>query len=567
MDENKINPIPADDPEVEQELPAAEEAVAEETQVTEQEDAEAVQEAEEEVVSEESADDTAENEDSEAEADDYYSEEAEPEFVAEEAPAPKKKKSKGAIALLTILVALLLGVTVFFVSVIIKNTVATKIDHDEIAVTVGDDEITVGEYLYWFAYVDAYYYNYYSYYYSQIPEDQIKSETLTQLAYTSALYKKAVDAGYELSEEDKAQIDASMDSYVEAAEASSIDVDDYVAENFGKGYTLEMLRTYLEKQAVAYSYYEDAITEIENEFRNSDVEDKVEKAYAANKSIYDLANVTYCYFDATDEDAEKNANAVVAEIKGGKSFEDAVKTVKGDDETISDSLTGLYKDAISSNFSEDAAEWIFEVDADGKYVNGNGAATTLESGGVIYVLYVNEAPARNSFIPVSFELVQIDVSTDDSIKSEDELKLQAKSKANTLFAEFEETDKTAEAFIEFAEEANADESGLVTASSEEDVVSDGSHDDAIENWMTEEGRKAGDYALLEGEDGTYYIVFMTAVSENPVWYNSVFNSLLEAELTEWEKDFASGYEDSIVTNDDVINNAVTAFKNITSSAE
>ena len=78
---------------------------------------------------------------------------------------PKKKKSKGAIALLVILVALLLAATAFFVSVIMKSTASQRIDHDEIAVTVGDDEITVGEYLYWFAYVDAYYYNYYSYYY------------------------------------------------------------------------------------------------------------------------------------------------------------------------------------------------------------------------------------------------------------------------------------------------------------------------------------------------------------------------------------------------------------------
>ena len=563
MDENKINPIPANEPEAEQELPADEKVVTEDSEVIEQNDESTVQETEEEVVSEEST----QNDETETEDADYFSEEAEPEFIVEEAPAPKKKKSKGAIALLVILVALLLAATVFFVSVIMKSTASQRIDHDEIAVTVGDDEITVGEYLYWFAYVDAYYYNYYSYYYSQIPEEQIKSDTLNQLAHTSALYNKAVAAGYELSDEDKAQIDENMQGYTQAAEASSVSVDDYVAKNFGKGYTLEMLRTYLEKQAVAYKYYEDVMTGIEDDFKKSDVEDNVEKAYNANKSMYDLADVVYCYFDATDENAEKNANAVVAAIKGGKSFEDAIKAVKGDAESISDSLTGLYKDAISANFNEEAAEWIFEINADGNYVNGKGAATTLEAGGVVYVLYANNAPARNSFIPVSLDFVQINVSTDDSIKSEDELKLQAKSKANTLFAEFEKTDKTAEAFAEFAQKANADESGLVKALSEKDIVADGSHDGAVEKWMAEEGRKAGDYALVEGEDGAYYIVFMTAVSENPVWYNSVFNSLLQAELKAWEDEFIAGYEDKIVSDDEVINNAVTAFKQISANAQ
>lgn len=563
MDENKINPIPANEPEAEQELPADEKVVTEDSEVIEQNDESTVQETEEEVVSEEST----QNDETETEDADYFSEEAEPEFIVEEAPAPKKKKSKGAIALLVILVALLLAATVFFVSVIMKSTASQRIDHDEIAVTVGDDEITVGEYLYWFAYVDAYYYNYYSYYYSQIPEEQIKSDTLNQLAHTSALYNKAVAAGYELSDEDKAQIDENMQGYTQAAEASSVSVDDYVAKNFGKGYTLEMLRTYLEKQAVAYKYYEDVMTGIEDDFKKSDVEDNVEKAYNANKSMYDLADVVYCYFDATDENAEKNANAVVAAIKGGKSFEDAIKAVKGDAESISDSLTGLYKDAISANFNEEAAEWIFEINADGNYVNGKGAATTLEAGGVVYVLYANNAPARNSFIPVSLDFVQINVSTDDSIKSEDELKLQAKSKANTLFAEFEKTEKTAEAFAEFAQKANADESGLVKALSEKDIVADGSHDGAVEKWMAEEGRKAGDYALVEGEDGAYYIVFMTAVSENPVWYNSVFNSLLQAELKAWEDEFIAGYEDKIVSDDEVINNAVTAFKQISANAQ
>ena len=563
MDENKINPIPGNEPETEQELPAEEKVISEETEVVEQYDEVTVQETEEEVISEESV----ETEETETEEADYYSEEAEPEFTVEETPAPKKKKSKGAIALLVILVALLLAATAFFVSVVMKSTASQRIDHDAIAVTVGDDEITVGEYLYWFAYVDAYYYNYYSYYYSQIPEDQIKSDTLNQLAHTSALYNKAVQAGYELSEEDKAQIDENMQGYTQAAEASSVSVDDYVAKNFGKGYTLEMLRTYLEKQAVAYKYYEDVMTGIEEDFRNSDVEDKVEKAYNANKGMYDLADVIYCYFDATDENAEKNANAVVAAIKGGMSFEEAVKSVKGDAESISDSLTGLYKDAISANFNEDAAKWIFEVDADGNYVNGKGAATTLEAGGVVYVIYVNDAPARNSSIPVSLDFVQINVSTEDTIKSEAELKLQAKSKATTLFAEFEKTDKTAEAFAEFAQKANADESGLVKASSEKDIVADGSHDGAFEKWMSEDGRKAGDYALVEGENGEYYIVFVTAVSENPVWYNSVFGSLLEAELKAWEDEFIAGYEDKIVSDGEVINNAVTAFKQISANAQ
>ena len=573
MDENKINPIPANEPEVEQIVPADEVKVEENAEVSEEvaeevtaDEVTVAENAEEsEVVAEdEPADEVAVKEN--AEESEEFAEEATADEVenetTEETPAPKKKKSKGAVALLVILVALLLAATAFFVSVIVKSTAGSRIDHEEIAVTVGEDEITVGEYLYWFAYVDAYYYNYYSYYYSQIPESQIKDDTLNQLSHTSALYNQAVKAGYTLSEEDKAQIDENMNAYTQAAEASSVPVDDYVAKNFGKGYTLDMLRTYLEKQAVAYKYYEDMLTGIQDDFKASGVEDNVEKAYKANKVTYDLANVTYCYFDATDENAQKNANTVIAKVKDGMSFADAVKAVTGDDEAISDSLSGLSKEAITANFNKEAADWIFETDAEDAYVNGKDALKSVEAGGVVYVLYVNDAPARNSFIPVSIDYVKITPSSDDSIKSAAELKLQAKSKATSLFAEFEKTGKSAEDFAKFEEDANADVSGLVKAFTYEDTLADGSHDAEVEKWMSEEGRKEGDYALVEGKDGAYYIVYMMGISEKPVWYQSVYNSLLEAELKAWEDEFIASYEDKIVADEEVINNAVAAFKQI-----
>ena len=80
MDENKINPIPGNEPETEQELPAKEKVISEESEAIEQNEEVTVQETEEEVFSEESV----ETEETETEETDYYSEEAEPEFTVEE---------------------------------------------------------------------------------------------------------------------------------------------------------------------------------------------------------------------------------------------------------------------------------------------------------------------------------------------------------------------------------------------------------------------------------------------------------------------------------------------------
>lgn len=566
MDENKINPTPMDDPEeqkVDIEVPMAEPVeepvVEEQTQAVDNE-AEAV------IVEEDEADNVNDNltetVDEQIDDDgmvDSFEEEPVSETAVDE-NLGKKKKSKGAVAVLVILVALLVATSVFLVSMIVSKTSSSKIDFDEIAVTVGDVDITVGEYMYWYAYVDAYYYNYYSYYYSSISEDQIKADTLNQLTFTSSLYSEAVKAGYTLSAEESTQIDNSMQSYTEAAEAASMDVDEYIAGNFGKGYTAEMLRTYLEKQAIAYSYYEDMMAQIDSQYEGDGVVDKIETAYQANKLTYDLSDVLYFYFDATDDSAEKNANSLMTKVSNdGMTFDAAIKSVTGDSASVANELVGYDCETLSDNFSEDAATWIFETDADGNYVNGAGSVNKLESGGMIYVLYVNEAPHRDECVPVTLDYIQVDVSTDDSVKSADELDIQAKATANSILAEFEETDKTAEAFAHLVLEYSEGDDVLVSGDAYEDMVADGSYDSAVEDWAFAAERSVGDYAVIKG-DGCYFVVFYREKAENSVWYQSVLTSLVQAEKTSWESELLAEYESAVVSNDEVVDNAVAFIK-------
>ena len=562
MDENNLNPTPMNDPEeqgpeTQEILPEeTEPAVESETDTQFADETEAVAEPETDVENEpvEADDEAADASETEEDADSY---EEEP---VPESAQPKKKKSKGAVAVLVILVALLIATSVFLVSTIVSKVSSSKIDFDEIAVTVGDVDITTGEYMYWYAYIDAYYYNYYSYYYSQISEDQIKADTLSQITLTSALYSEAVKAGYSLTEEEITELDESMANYEVAAEEASMDVDEYIAENFGKGYTAEMLRTYLEKQAIAYRFYEDNMAVIDADFEGDGVAEKVQNVYNANKLTYDLSDVSYYYFDATDEESEKKANTLMSMVTNdGRTFADAVIAVTGDNETEPSSLVGYSKDTLTSEFSEDGAEWIFETDADGKYVNGTGAVEKLETDGMIYVLFVNNAPHRNEALPVTLDYIQVDVSTDDSMKSADELDVQAKSKANSILKEFEDTDKSAEAFSHLVLEYSESDDTLIYADALEDIVPGGEYDAAISDWAFAEERKVGDYALLKGSSA-YIIVFYREKDENPVWYQSALTSLIQAEKSTWESELLEEYETVVVENDEIIDKAINFIK-------
>lgn len=536
MDENKLNPMPLDD-----------EGNDNEAQVMPEETAA-------ELKAEEAAESVAETEDAQAEAETEVTEEPAEELrdaseetvaLAEEQPALKKKKGKGAKIVIGILLAIIALAVAGTVAVFIA-AMPPKLDLDDTALSVNDVDSSAAE----FYQVYMYYYSYNSYYgYS---DEELKELAVDQLVFTNALYAEALENGYEITEEDQAVIDEQMASVTQTAEAYSMTADEYLNENYCSGFTAEMFEEIVTKSQLAQRYYADKMEALEKEYEDAS---KVEALYKENKLDYDLADAQYCFFDALDENAVKNANQVVALIKGGASFEDAVKQVAGDTESVN-SLAGKTKAELESgSFDDDAIAWIFEEDADGNYVNGAGAVTTVETDSTVYVLYVNDAPARNEALPVSAYYIQVDISTDESVKSASELKLEAKSQADAILKEFENTDKTVDSFVDMVSEYYNGDNELIDGDVLEDMQNDGSEDAAIEEWAFAEGRAEGDYALIEG-DGCYYILFLADKSENPVWYEAVLDEVITEEASAFETEMLDTNKEIAVLNEDVISDII-----------
>lgn len=536
MDENKLNPMPLDDEgeNDEAEVMPEETAQPEQNETCEAEQpAETVEEADTDEISEEQS----------AEADEAQDEirEASEEVVEVAAPPAKKKMGKGAkIAigfLCTILALIVAGTVAIFIA-----ARPPKIDLEETVLSVNDVESNAAE----FYQVYMYYYSYNSYYgYS---EDELKDLAIDQLVFTNALYAEAVANGYTITEEDQEVIDKQMASVTGTAESYSMTADEYLDENYCPGFTAEMFRDIVTRSQLAQRYYSDKMEALEKEYEDAS---KVEALYKENKADYDLADVQYCFFDASDENAAANADKVVSLVKGGTKFEDAVKQVADDDDSIN-SLAGKTKAELESgSFDKNAVAWIFEEDAEGNYVNGTGAVTTVETDSTVYVLYVNNAPARNEALPVSAYYIQVDISTDDSVKSASELKLEAKSQADAILKKFEETDKTVDSFVDIVSEYYNSDNELIDGDVLEDMQNDGSQAAAIEDWAFAEGRAEGDYALVEG-DSCYYILFVAEKSEKPVWYETVLNEVITEEASAFETEMLDKNREIAVINDEVI---------------
>ena len=460
-----------------------------------------------------------------------------------EIPA-KPKKKKGKIAALVILIVLLLSASGLMVYFMLGSS--SKIDVEKTVLTVADVDSNVGEF------INVYgAYSYYASYYG-FTDEQVKEYAIEELKSVNSYYAKAIEAGYTLSEDDIAEIDANIASVEQSAESYSMTAEEYLETYICDNFTVEMYRAYLEKQFLAQKYYSDMLEQINSKYDGADA--AVQAKYEADRSSYDLSDVSYWYFDSSDENAQTQADDIIAKVNGGMSFEEAVKAVTADSEAVPSNLKGYTKSVISGNFSSDAAEWIFELE-DGAYVNGAGTATTIESNGVIYVLYVNSEPAKNEAVPVTVDYIKVEISTDTSVKSENELKVAAKATVTSILKEFESGTIDYASFTALRDSYDYGDNDLVSGDTFEEMTADGSHDEAVEEWAFDSARKVGDYALVEG-DGCYYILYYTAQNEHSVWYQTALEALVEDAYNEWSSEITAEFEDKTVIYEDVIEEAV-----------
>lgn len=548
MDDNKINPELGNAEETNEQEIQAEESVNAEEPANETSE----EKTSEELVSESENEATTvilDGEDTAEEAVEESTEES-VEESAEEAVEEKPKKKKGRVAVFVVLIALLLAATGAMVYYLLNS--ASKINVEQTVLTVGDVDSNAGEF--------AYAYNSYSYYasYYGFTEDQIKEYAIQELVTASSYYIKALEAGYTLDDEDNAEIEQYISSVKQSAETYSMTEDEYLESYFCAGYTVDMYREYLEKQMLAQKYYA-AETEKINDMYNGD-DAAVQAKYDADKASYDLSDVSYWYFDSTEEDAQTKADAIVAKVGEGMSFADAVKEVTDDSEAIPNEMKGHSKATLSNNFSSDAAEWIFSIE-DGNYVNGVGAVTTIDVNSVIYVIYVNSEPYKDESVPVTVDYIQIDISTDTSVKSEEELKVAAKATATKILNEFESGTADADSFAELRDSYYYGDDELVSGDVFSEMVADGSHDSAVETWAFDSARKVGDYALVEG-DGCYYILFYTAKNEHSVWYQTALDALVEEAFNNWNSEITAEFEEKTVIYDDEIEKVIAYFSSV-----
>lgn len=419
--------------------------------------------------------------------------------------------------------------------------------------------------------------------------ESFKKTAVERAQFVEGYYAEAKAAGYKLSDDEKSEIDETVESYRSSASENGYSLNAYLKAAFGAGFNEKLFRTQLEKEQIAQKFYNDKQTE----FTDGITDEKVAETYKAAPYKYDYVDVRYYALpfetltaaegdtDAALAEKQKKANAevvakaneILAKITDEKSFSEAAKAKanegKTGDDIVKDDPSTLTKTAqfstLSSSFTEEGAKWVFDA------ARKAGDKKVIESENNAFLVYIVKPAYTSNSVDVRHCFINFNAA--DSSNVTDEEKAAAKKKADELYAKWKSGEMTDASFAAFATENTEDTGSVETGGLYEGVrVSDSMYPQFLD-WCFAAGRKDGDSGVIESDTG-YHIMYMKKINkEDSDRNNFIRTELGSAAFTEYgEKLLADDGKYVVTENAASINRVVDKFcsdikKNLAYSAK
>ncbi len=458
-----------------------------------------------------------------------------------------------------------------------------KLNPGNVALTIGETDISIGMYDYFYTSVvyEAEQYSAYGYnnldttkdYSQQFTEDKdgnkitwlekFKLDTIERIKTVMVYYEKGVEAGIVLTDDQKALIDEQIESIESNAANSEKSVNEYIAEIYGENCGVATLRSYLEKYLIAGTYF----NKMSVEEKPSD--DEIEAYFNENKEKYMACGYAFIEVPYNTESEETKAQSLEA-IKGYMAritdletmkqvlpeaskefidqyvsygyFENADAAVK----EVAESLESTdSRDNIQTNFGKEIADWLFSADTPVGSTNyylseDNGAAAILlktsesaldetEVYSVRHILIMPESEKSEENTDTASQQTQTEYTEEEWAA--------AKTKADEILATYNNGDKTEKAFAELAEKYSQDtestskgSSGIYGGACE--GVALGQMVPEFEAWSVDKSRKAGDVGIVKSDYG-YHIMYF--IYDGPIYnYNAKLDLMNENQQKEFD---------------------------------
>ena len=337
--------------------------------------------------------------------------------------------------------------------------------------------------------------------------DYLKDQAAKQVQQNVLLADQAKKAGLALSDTEQTQIASYFTSLGNAAKTANLTYSNFLIKSFGAGCTEEALRPIMERMLLASKF----VAEKQDSFTFT--ESELQTAYEADKDSYDV--VTYRVFlvkaetktDATDaektkftEAARTKANEMLGKVTDGQTFrtlcieyaadETEKKKYTDEDASLSEDVhkSGVYVTAQST--------WLFDA------TRKAGDKAVLDATTGFYVIYFEsrERP-ENRFVDIRHILI----AADRANASADDI-ATAKTKAESVLAEYEAGAKTEDSFAELAKLNSAD--GNASSGGIYEGVEPGQMVEEFDSWIFDAARKPGDTGIVQTDFGFHVMYFV-----------------------------------------------------------
>lgn len=374
--------------------------------------------------------------------------------------------------------------------------------------------------------------------------DVMKYAAISQLIQTKYGAKMANEAGLSITPEQQTEIDENITQYADTAKEHDFSTNRYLRQVFGNGITEKLIREILTEQTLANTYFEKFATDTENAI----TKDQINEKYNSDRDSYDIVSLRAYPFaaeydenadDAAKEEARKkakaNADAFLEGAVNEQSFvELAAKELKKDkdnkdkDADTTTAMKNVYKASITSNISEEVANWAFNADT--KAGDSKVFAATEDD---FFVVMLTVAPHKdttssgNDVRHILFKFPDAQKDADgNEIAITDAQKAKVREEAEKVLDLYLEN-PTEENFINLTKEHTEDVDSNGNPNNDglyEGIVASSSYVEGFLDWAIDESRKTGDVEIVETTFG-YHIMYYVQ-SQGETWEQNIKDQIL-----------------------------------------
>ena len=513
--------------------------------------------------------------------------------------AQEAKKLKVYTTTFWIVMALCLCIVV---TTVLSNPVKNVLYKNNVAVTVGDHEVSSVELNYFFIDTVNDYINQFGEYASYLLDtttpmnkqviDKETGETLADsllkaaestLKRTYALYDLAMEKGFKLDEEDEKTIDTlvtNMEFY--AMYYGYGDVKSYLQGIYGNGSEVESYKEYQRINLIAdryYAEYADTLDYNDEQIREYEAGKDGEGENAKDR-FHNFSSVTYSYYyvpytkwtpEKDDKgnkieytadqlkEAREKAKAAAEALAAGKfedlaAFDKAIGEMEINKNEKTKPTASRFEDQLVPQVSHnDVREWLISKDLkDGDMTvieNSTGEGDKKEVKGYYVVRFGSLDENRFNLKDVRHILIKFEGgkynSTTGQTTYTDAEKKAALEKAEKIYNDWVKSGASEEDFKDLVEEHSGDTASVEDGGLYENVYP-GQMVEKFEDFCYDENRKAGDHGIVESTYG-YHIMFF--VGDSDVTYRDfmIKAELRADELEEWLDDLVENLDYELVS--------------------